>query len=107
MKILIDECVPRKLKRRLSDHVCATVPEAGLAGKDNGELLSAAENLGFEVFLTLDKGFEYEQSIAARAIAVLIFRAKSSQIDDLLPLVPRCLAELRSIKPGQLVRIET
>ena len=105
MKILIDECVPRKLRRHLSDHACTTVPEAGLAGKDNGELLSAAEKLGFEVFLTLDKGFEYEQSLAARAIAVLIFRAKSSQIDDLLPLVPRCLAELHSIKPGQLVRI--
>jgi predicted nuclease of predicted toxin-antitoxin system len=107
MKILIDECVPRKLKRHLSDHDCTTVPEAGLAGKDNGELLSAAEKLGFDVFLTLDRGFEYEQSLAARAIAVLIFRAKSSQIDDLLPLVPRCLAELRSIKSGQLVRIES
>ena len=107
MKILIDECVPRKLKRHLSEHVCTTVPEAGLAGKDNGELLTAAEKLGFEVFLTLDKGFEYEQSLAARAIAVLIFRAKSSQIDDLLPLVPRCLVELRSIKSGQLVRIES
>jgi predicted nuclease of predicted toxin-antitoxin system len=107
MKILIDECVPRKLKRHLSDHECITVPEAGLAGKDNGELLSAAEKLGFDVFLTLDKDFQYEQSLTGRAIAVLIFRAKSSQIDDLLPLVPRCLAELRSIKFGQLVRIET
>lgn len=107
MKILIDECVPRKLKRHLSDHECLTVPEAGLAGKDNGELLSAAESLNFAVFLTLDKGFEYEQNLAGRTIAVLILRAKSSQIDDLLPLVPRCLAELRSIKSGQLVRIES
>jgi predicted nuclease of predicted toxin-antitoxin system len=50
MKILIDECVPRKLKRHLSDHECITVPEAGLAGKDNGELLSAAEKLGLTCF---------------------------------------------------------
>jgi len=60
MKILIDECVPRKFKNSLVDHHCQTVPEAGLAGKENGELLSIAETRGFEVFLTIDKGFVYE-----------------------------------------------
>ncbi|HLZ90784.1 MAG TPA: hypothetical protein VKQ28_03650 [Candidatus Acidoferrum sp.] len=75
------------------------------AGNDNGELLSAAETRGFDVFLTLDKGFEYEHSLTGRSIAVLILRAKSSQIDDLLPLIPHCLAELHSIQPGNLVRL--
>jgi predicted nuclease of predicted toxin-antitoxin system len=78
MKILIDECVPRKFKHSLVDHHCQTVPEAGLAGKENGELLSIAETRGFEVFLTIDKGFVYEQSLVGRAIAVLILRAKST-----------------------------
>ncbi len=55
MKILIDECVPRKFKHSLVDHHCQTVPEAGLAGKENGELLYIAETRGFEVFLTIDK----------------------------------------------------
>ncbi len=105
MKILIDECVPRKFKRSFPAHECQTVPEAGLAGKDNGELLSVAENRGFEVFLTIDKGLEYEQNLAGRAIAILILHAKSNQIDDLLPHVPACLASLRSIKAGQLVRV--
>jgi hypothetical protein len=57
MKILIDECVPRKFKANLLGHDCLTVPEAGLAGTENGQLLSLAEQRGFEVFLTLDKGF--------------------------------------------------
>jgi len=60
MKILIDECVPRKFKHNLVDHDCQTVPEAGLAGEENGELLSIPEKRGFEVFLTIDKGFAYE-----------------------------------------------
>jgi predicted nuclease of predicted toxin-antitoxin system len=64
MKILIDECVPRKFKYRLVDHHCQTVPEAGLAGKENGELLSIAEKRGSEVFLTIDKGFAYEKVLS-------------------------------------------
>ena len=53
MRILIDECIPRKLKRHLSGHECQTVPESGLAGKDNGELLSLAEQRKFDGFQPL------------------------------------------------------
>jgi predicted nuclease of predicted toxin-antitoxin system len=105
MKILIDECIPRKLKRNLPGHDCVTVPEAGLAGKENGELLLLAQQRGFEVFLTIDKGFEYEQNLSGMSIAVMIVRAASNRIDDLVPHIPGCLASLRSIKAGQLVRV--
>jgi len=44
MKLLLDECVPRKFKNHLPGHECQTVPEAGLGGKKNGELLSLAES---------------------------------------------------------------
>jgi hypothetical protein len=54
VRVLLDECMPRKLKNSLPGHECATAPEAGLAGKKNGELLSLAEKMGFDVFLTLD-----------------------------------------------------
>lgn len=45
MKLLIDECVPRKFKFNLTagGHVCSTVQEAGFAGKKNGELLRLAD----------------------------------------------------------------
>jgi hypothetical protein len=48
MKVLLDECIPRKLKYSLPDHECHTVPEAGLAGKKNGVLLGLAEGACFE-----------------------------------------------------------
>ena len=50
MKILLDECIPRKLRYSLPDHECQTVPEAGLAGKKNGSLLDLAESAGCEIF---------------------------------------------------------
>lgn len=39
------------------------MPKAALAGKKNGELLASAEDIGFEVFLTMDKGIDYEQNL--------------------------------------------
>jgi hypothetical protein len=63
MRLLLDECLPRKLKNHLPEHECSTVPEQGWAGKKNGELLLLAEKSGFEIFLTLDRGVEYEQNL--------------------------------------------
>jgi Domain of unknown function (DUF5615) len=45
MKLLIDECLPRRVKFLFIEggHECKTVLEAGFGGKQNGELLSLAE----------------------------------------------------------------
>jgi predicted nuclease of predicted toxin-antitoxin system len=103
MKLLIDECLPRALKRLFGEHECRTVQEMGWSGKKNGELLSLAE-IEFEVLVTIDQGMEYQQSLAHRKIAVLVLRAPSNQIEDLAPLVPAALAALRGAQPGQVVR---
>ena len=105
MKVLLDECIPRKLKNALSDHECQAVPEAGLAGRKNGLLLLLAESRGFEVFLTMDKGLQYEQNLAAHRIAVLIIRAKSNRLDDLLPHLDACRSAMNAIQPGAVVLV--
>jgi len=104
-KLLLDECIPRKFKNHLPGHESVTVPEAGLAGKKNGDLLSFAEVSGFQVFLTLDRGIEYEQNLTRRNLAVVLIRAKSSRLADLLPYVPEILSALGSIEAGQLVHV--
>ena len=105
IKILLDECVPRKFKNELAEHECQTVPEPGLAGKKNGELLSLAEQAGFQVFLTLDHGIEYQQNLQQSRLVIILIRAKSSRLDDLLPHTPEILRVLRSIRSAQLVRV--
>jgi hypothetical protein len=104
MKVLLDECVPRGFKSSLSGHDCSTVPEEGLAGKKNGELLALAESAGFQAFLTLDRGIEYQQNLQPRTIAVVIIRTKSSRLVELLAHVADLLRLLESIEPGQLVK---
>lgn len=105
MRILIDECIDERFRNSLVGHDCQTARYAGLAGLKNGDLLKAAETAKFEVFLTVDQGIEYQQSLAGRKIAIIIFRTKSNRLHNLLQLVPTCLAHLESIQAGQLVKI--
>jgi hypothetical protein len=105
MRILIDECIDERLRNALRGHDCQTARYAGLSGLGNGELLAAAEGAGFEVFLTI-QGIEYQQNLVTRKLAIIIFRAKSNRLKDLLPLVPVCLARIESIGPGQIISID-
>ena len=57
MRILLDECLPRLLKRDIVEHEVSTVTEMGWAGLKNGELFGAAEG-DFEVLVTVDRGIE-------------------------------------------------
>lgn len=107
MNILLDECLPRKLKLLLREHACRTVQEAGYAGKTNGELLEIAETAGFDTFLTLDRGIVYQQNLADRKISLIVLRAKSSRFVDIKPLVPVLLDLLSRIRPGTIETIET
>ena len=104
MRILLDENLPRKLTVHLVSHACRTVVECGWSGKKNGELLGLADPR-FDVLLTLDKNLPYQQNLDTKRIALLIIRARSNRIQDLLPVIPECLASLETIQPRQVVRI--
>lgn len=49
MRVLLNECVPRKLNIEISNHEVSTVTENGWSGLKNGELLALAE-VEFDVF---------------------------------------------------------
>lgn len=104
MRVLLDECIPRRLKAYLTGHECQTVAEAGWAGQRNGELLSLAAGK-FDVLLTLDKGLQYQQNLSGHVLSVLVLRVQSNRIEDLIKRVPACLRSLESIASGQIIRI--
>jgi predicted nuclease of predicted toxin-antitoxin system len=88
VRVLLDECLPRRLKREIVGHDARTVPEMGWASKRNGELLALAA-AEFDVFLTADRNLFYQQDVSAFDIAVVVLVARSNSIDDLRPLAPR------------------
>ena len=101
MKILIDECLPRKLKSELSEHDCSTVPEMGWAGKKNGELLALAAQ-EFEAFITIDQNLYFQQNVPKFNIAVLVLSARTNRLADLKPLAASVLMELVELKRGEI-----
>jgi hypothetical protein len=71
MTILLDECVPRPLKKFLTGHSVLTAQQAGLGGYKNGQLLTAAEGQ-FDLLITTDKNLRYQQHLATRKIGILL-----------------------------------
>lgn len=104
MRILLDECLPRRLKRWLSGHEVQTVPEAGWATKQNGELLALAEGQ-FDVFVTVDRNLSFQQDLGRFKIAVVVMVAKGNRESDLRPLIPKLLVALTSAVSGQITRV--
>ncbi len=106
MHVLIDECLPKKLKRELSGHTVFTVQEKGWSGLENGDLLRVAEN-EFDVWVTADKNVEYQQNLDRFDIAVVVLVTPRSRLDMLLPLMPQLRETLQVIRPHQIVYIRS
>ena len=77
MKILFDQGTPVPLRRHLPKHSVATAYEVGWSGLSNGDLLSAAENAGYQILITTDQNLRYQQNLTERRIAVVVLRSTS------------------------------
>ncbi len=104
MRVLLDECVPKNLRRELPGHEVRTVVEMGWAGTGNGLLLrqAAAE---FDAFLTVDQGIEFQQHLVGVDLAVIVMAAPSNKIEDLRPLMPRVPAAISSTSAGEIAAV--
>jgi len=104
VRILLDECLPRRLEGDLAGHDTSTVPEMGWASKRNGELLALAEKT-FDVFLTVDRNLSFQNDVHRFAIAVVVMYAAGNKLSQLRPLVPELLVALGAVAPGQVVPV--
>jgi predicted nuclease of predicted toxin-antitoxin system len=107
MRLLLDECVPARLRRALPSHQVSTVIQEGWSGIKNGKLLALAAK-GFDAFITVDKNLPYQQNTSKLPVAVLVLDAASNELPYLLPLVPALEEALVNLKPGDvlLVRLD-
>jgi predicted nuclease of predicted toxin-antitoxin system len=104
MRLLLDECVPKRLKRELPSHDVKTVQDMGWAGVKNGELLLLAD-VQFDALLTVDQGIEYQQNLPGLHICVVVMAAPSNDVDDLRPLLPAVEQALGNLRPGEIRRL--
>jgi putative NIF3 family GTP cyclohydrolase 1 type 2 len=104
MRVLLDEDLPHKLRLNLPAHNVSTVSYLGWSGLKNGELLKAAEEAGFEVFLTGDQKLSYQQNLKERHIGIVTLSAQEWPIiKDHLPAIA---AAIDAAVPGSFQSVE-
>ncbi len=104
MRVLLDENLPHDLIATLAGHEVVTVQGLGWAGTLNGELLKRAGDVA-DVFVTMDRKLERQHDLTKCPFGVVVIRARSNQMQDLLPLVDELLEAVTTVKPGQVTRV--
>lgn len=101
MRVLLDECLPKRLTRELRGHEARTVQQMGWSGISNGRLLSLIRGQ-FDALITVDSNLAFQQNLSTLPVAVVVLCAPSNKIEDIRPLLPSLLATLDSLKPCEL-----
>jgi hypothetical protein len=105
VRVLLDECVPRRLRRALPGHDVSAAADQGWAGRRNGDLLRLMLAAEFRVFVTVDRNLAYQQNVAAAGVAVIVLHARTNRERDLLPLAPALLAAIETAPVGQVTHV--
>lgn len=104
-RVLLDECVPRRLRLELQGLDVSTVPDEGWASRRNGDLLRLMMASGFTVFVTMDRNLAHQQNVAAAGVAVVVLRARTNRLRDLLPLMPHLREAIGAAQPGTVSQV--
>lgn len=105
MKILLDECIDWRLKFDFPGHDALSVQDMGWVGKKNGLLMKAASTEGFQVLVTIDKNIKFQQNLKNYSLAIIILDNHRSTLAYLRPLLPKVIAILNQVKPGEVYEI--
>jgi len=103
-RVLLDENLPRQLKRELHGFEVLTVAELGWAGIKNGKLLRLAE-AEFDIFVTADQNLSYQQPVTVFKLGLVVLKARTTKLEDLRPLAPALREILDSVKAGQVCHV--
>jgi hypothetical protein len=105
VRLLLDECIDRRLVKEFVGYEVKTVPQMGWAGIKNGQLLALAET-EFDVFITVDRNLSFQQNLPQFKIAVVVLHAFSNRLADLKPLAPKILEVLATVTKGIATVVE-
>ena len=106
MRLLLDECVPARLRLALQAHEVSTVVGQGWSGVKNGALLALAADQRFEAFVTVDKNLPYQQNARSLPIAVVVLDSPANALPSLLRLVPQLEASLAQLPARRYVVVK-
>jgi hypothetical protein len=102
MKVLLDACVPRPLRKFLPDHTVQTAQEMGWGQLKNGALLQAVEP-EFDAFLTSDQNLQHQQEVSGRRLAILVL--PTNDWPTIRLHTDEIAVKVAGLKPGDFVEL--
>jgi hypothetical protein len=103
MRILLDHNVPAPLRYALRGHAVETAYERGWSELSNGALISAAQDAGFDLLITTDKGIRHQQNWSGRTLALLVL--STNDWTRLRLARERVLAEVEAMGASSFVEL--
>lgn len=104
VKVLLDACVPHRVRRGLTEFDVETAQGAGLDQVPDGALLAAIEGT-YHVLVTRDRNVTFQQKIAGRSIAVVVLRSLDQSPAAFDALLPELKAAIRAAAPGTVTLV--
>ena len=104
LRVLLDAHIDKRLKESITEHDVWTARDQRLENLLDGQLLDVIDGR-FDVLVTMDKSLRFQNRLKGRSFGVILLRAKSNRISDLLPIVPALLLTIPEVKPGEVIEI--
>ncbi len=98
MKILLDECVTKRLKRHLEEFEVWTVRELNLSGIKNGKLMTYCSENSFDILLTIDKNLMYQQNLDKYPVTIIVLNSFTSKIEELVTFIPSFKSQISQLE---------
>lgn len=104
MKILLDNCVRKRLHRFFGGHEVLHATDVGWEELRNGDLLRQA-NERFDVLVTVDKNMRFQSNLREMRLRVAVLNVKSNDFGHLADAVRTLLPMLESLPEGEFTVI--
>jgi predicted nuclease of predicted toxin-antitoxin system len=105
VRILLDECLDLRLRHQFPGHECVTVQYLGEKGAEDGKLLDRVGDQ-FDVLITVDGTMPFQQNLKKHnGLSAILITEGDGSIVTIMPLIHLIHAALKTIKPGEWVRI--
>jgi predicted nuclease of predicted toxin-antitoxin system len=106
MKILLDECITKRLKKHLEEFEVFTVRELDLGGTKNGKLMTYCVENNFDLLLTIDKNLMFQQNLDLYPLSIVVLNSQTSKIEDLITFLPSFKSQVNSLQKHKAYIIE-
>ncbi len=104
-RLLLDECVPKRLARLIVGHEARTVSDMQWTSAPDRSLLRRASDEGFDAVITVDRSLAFQQRVSALPLTLIVLRARTNRYAELSPLLPKLLTVIEHLAPGTVVTV--